>query len=239
MSASERIRLADGRVVQVAIRRSPRARRIQIRVAPVGGAIELVLPPGAARAEGLAFLGHKAGWIAERSARSYARVPFAEGETIPFLGGELILRAAGASRGASHGAGGPAARREGATLYVSGRADLARAVEAWLRRAARDEIEPRVGEKAARLGKRPGRIALRDTVSRWGSCSAGGNLSFSWRLVMAPPAVLDYVVAHEVAHLAERNHGERFWAHVARLCEDPQAARAWLGRNGAGLHRYG
>ena len=216
----------------VAIRRSPRARRIQIRVAPVGGAVELVLPPGATRADGLAFLRAKAGWIAERTANALSRVPFADGTVLPYLGGELTIRATGEAR--------PGARRECGTLLVSGRPeDAPPGVEAWLRRAARAEIEPRVEEKAARLGARHGRITFRDTTSRWGSCSATGNLGFSWRLVMAPPPVLDYVVAHEVAHLAEHNHGKRFWAHVARLCENPETSRAWLRRNGASLHRYG
>ena len=216
----------------VAIRRSPRARRIQIRVAPVGGAVELVLPPGATRAEGLAFLKAKEGWIAERTANALSRVPFADGTVLPYLGGELTIRATGRATGG--------ARRDGGTLHVSGRPeDVAPRVEAWLRRAARAEIEPLAGEKAARLGARHGRIAIRDTVSRWGSCSAAGNLGFSWRLVMAPYEVLDYVVAHEVAHLLEHNHGKRFWAHVARLCEDAEASRKWLRRNGAGLHRYG
>ena len=229
---SARLRLADGRALEVAVRRSARARRIQIRVAPVGGAVELVLPPGAARADGLAFLEQKRDWVAARAARSHTRVPFADGAAFPFLGGELTIRRAGGGRAG--------ARRVGDTLEVTGSPeDLPGRVERWLRRAARAEIAPLVRDKAARLGARPGRIALRDTVSRWGSCSAAGNLSFSWRIAMAPVGVLDYVVAHEVAHLAEPNHGERFWAHVERLCEDPEAARAWLRRNGAALHRYG
>ncbi len=229
---TERFLLADGRTVDVAIRRSPRARRIQIRIAPVGGAVELVLPRGATRAEGLAFLKAKSGWIAERTASAPGRVPFEDGTALPFLGDELTIRLVASSR--------PGVRREGPALCVSGRPqDVPPRVEAWLRRAARAEVEPLVEEKAARLGARHGRITFRDTTSRWGSCSAKGNLGFSWRLVMAPPPVLDYVVAHEVAHLLEHNHGKRFWAHVARLCENPETSRAWLRRNGAALHRYG
>ena len=194
--------------------------------------MELVLPPGATREEGLAFLGTKRGWIADRTAGAVDRVPFADGAALPFLGRELTIRRVEEGR--------PGARRDGDILRVSGRPEeVGPRVARWLRRRARAEIEPRVREKAARLGARHGRIAVRDTVSRWGSCSAGGNLGFSWRLVMAPPGVLDYVVAHEVAHLAEHNHGKRFWAHVARLCEDPEASRAWLRRHGTGLHRYG
>ena len=231
-AATGRLDLPDGRTVDVAIRTSPRARRIQIKVAPVGGAVELVLPRGATRAEGLGFLKAKEGWVAERTANAHDRVPFADGAVLPFLGDELTIRRAGHARAG--------AWREGDTLHVSGRPeDIPARVERWLRRAARGEIEPRVREKAARLDAPHGRIALRDTTSRWGSCSANGNLGFSWRLVMAPPEVLDYVVAHEVAHLLEHNHGKRFWAHVEGLCEDATASRAWLRRNGAGLHRYG
>jgi predicted metal-dependent hydrolase len=88
------------------------------------------------------------------------------------------------------------------------------------------------------LGLPFGRVTLRDTRSRWGSCTSAGDLMFSWRLIMAPSAVLDYVVAHEVAHLAEMNHSDRFWAQVERLFPDHAAPRAWLRRNGAGLHAW-
>ena len=229
---TERLDLPGGGTVDVAIRASSRARRIQIKVAPVGGAVELVLPHGATRAEGLAFLKAKEGWVAERTGNALRRVPFADGTAFPFLGHELTIRLVASPRAG--------VRRQGDTLQVFGRPEtVSPQVERWLRRAARAEIEPRVREKAALLDAPHGRIAIRDTTSRWGSCSAKGNLGFSWRLVMAPPPVLAYVVAHEVAHLAEHNHGKRFWAHVGRLCEDAEAPRAWLRRNGAALHRYG
>ncbi len=231
-AATERLRLADGRTLDVAVRTSPRARRFLITVEPVGGAVELVLPRGAPRSEGLAFLRAKEGWIAARTAKALPRVPFCDGAAFPFLGDRLTIRCTET--------GGPGAWRDGDVLAVQGQAaDAPDRVMRWLRRAARHEIAPLVGEKAVLLPARYGRIALRDTTSRWGSCSAKGNLSFSWRLVMAPPPVLDYVVAHEVAHLVEHNHGEGFWAHVARLCDDVQAPRAWLRRHGASLHRYG
>ncbi len=231
-ATTESLRLADGRTVDVAIRTSPRARRFLITVAPVGGAVELVLPRGAPRSEGLAFLRAKEGWIAARTAKALPRVPFCDGAAFPFLGDRLTIRCTATGR--------LGAWRDGDVLAVQGEAaDAPDRVVRWLRRAARHEIAPLVGEKAALLPARYGRIALRDTVSRWGSCSAKGNLSFSWRLVMAPRPVLDYVVAHEVAHLVEHNHGEGFWAHVARLCDDVQAPRAWLRRHGASLHRYG
>jgi predicted metal-dependent hydrolase len=100
-------------------------------------------------------------------------------------------------------------------------------------------LTQRVREKTVLLGRAAGRISVRDPVSRWGSCAASGNLSFSWRLILAPEMVLDYVVAHEVAHLAVRGHGPLFWKTVAGLTEGTAEARAWLRRHGAGLHRYG
>ncbi|RMD90830.1 MAG: M48 family peptidase, partial [Alphaproteobacteria bacterium] len=103
---------------------------------------------------------------------------------------------------------------------------------------AREALAAACDRHAARLGRRYGRLSLRDTRSRWGSCSAEGNLNFSWRLVMAPPEVLDYVAAHEVAHLAEMNHSPAFWALVERLFPAHEAPRRWLRENGASLHRY-
>lgn len=91
----------------------------------------------------------------------------------------------------------------------------------------------------ASIGAAPGRITMRDPRTRWGSCSANGNLGFSWRLVLAPEFVLAYVVAHEVAHLKELNHGPRFWRLVERLIGDPEPARRWLRAEGPDLHRYG
>ena len=108
----------------------------------------------------------------------------------------------------------------------------------WLKREARRKIDERVAEYAAVLGVRPKRITIRDTSSRWGSCSSARSLSFSWRLVLAPPAVLDYVVAHEVAHLRELNHRPRFWRLVELLVPDIEKSQAWLSDHGALLHRY-
>ncbi len=109
---------------------------------------------------------------------------------------------------------------------------------AFLREAARQRCLAATEVHAARLGQPFGRITLRDTRGRWGSCTAAGDLMFSWRLILAPDAVLDYVAAHEVAHLAEMNHSPRFWAAVARLCPDYAAQRDWLRQHGASLMAY-
>jgi predicted metal-dependent hydrolase len=117
---------------------------------------------------------------------------------------------------------------------------MARRVEGWLRGAARLALEQRAAAKADMLGRQPpAKIVVRDTRSRWGSCSHAGVLSFSWRLVLAPPEVLDYVVAHEMAHLVHRGHGPEFWEVVARLTPEPAHGRAWLRREGSALFRYG
>jgi predicted metal-dependent hydrolase len=124
-------------------------------------------------------------------------------------------------------------------ILVSGRMEHAsRRLADFFKREAKDLLAARAMEYAARLGLRPSRVSVRDTRSRWGSCSQGGSLSFSWRLIFAPEFVRDYVVAHEVAHLKEMNHSVRFWAHVKSLSPDVDRAREWLRDHGRGLLRY-
>jgi hypothetical protein len=222
----------DDRAVPLTVRRHPRARRIILRLTAEGDGAVVTIPERASFEDGIALARNHAGWILGRLAAIPPRVPFVDGTVLPFLGRDHRLR--------HHARTFPAVRREGGEIIVAGRAeDLPRRVADWLRRQARIEIGARVEDKAATLGRAPGRITLRDTRSRWGSCSAAGNLSFSWRLVMAPADVLDYVVAHEVAHLAHRDHGPGFWRTVAALTGDVAAGRAWLRRHGRGLHRYG
>ena len=125
------------------------------------------------------------------------------------------------------------AHRSGDVLRVP--ADDPAAIERWLRRAARDEITPRAHRAAAALGVEVARVTIRDPRTRWGSCSSTGSLSFSWRLVLAPEEVLDYVVWHEVCHLREMNHSPRYWALVARHCPGYEEPRRWLRRNATAL----
>jgi predicted metal-dependent hydrolase len=109
----------------------------------------------------------------------------------------------------------------------------------WMKRQAHLDLKARVDVHANRLGLTPARIVVRDQTTRWGSCSTSGALSFSWRLVLAPPFVLDYLAAHEVAHLGHMNHGPRFWSLVERTMPRHEEARTWLHKHGASLHRYG
>jgi len=223
----------DGCRVSVETRINPRARRISLRIDAARDRVVMVLPHRRHMAEARRFLNSRAGWVAEHLGALPPALPFADGVDLPLLGETVTIRHR------------PEARRgvwrDGTELNVSGRAEhLPRRVRDWLRARAREAIAERVREHAERLGVSPGAIVLRDTRSRWGSCARTGGLSFSWRLVLAPPWVLDYVTAHEVAHLCEMNHSPAFWRHVETLVPGARApARAWLRENGVGLHRIG
>ncbi|MDA8230426.1 MAG: SprT family zinc-dependent metalloprotease [Magnetospirillum sp.] len=220
-----------GRVVPVAVRASPLARRMSLRIDPAAGPV-VVMPAGARRADAERFLTHNRVWLAERLARLPQRVPLVPGARIPLLGIDHDIRhVPEARRGVWVADGG---------LNISGRIEhVPRRALDFLRAEARRHLHTRAFDLSARIGRTPCRVSVRDTRSRWGSCSSRGDLSFSWRLVLAPEPVLAYVVAHEVAHLVHMNHSPAFWAVVAELVGDPRAAKRWLKANGAGLHLYG
>lgn len=229
-------RLAETLSCPVRWRRSSRARRVSLRIDPRAGEVVVTLPPRAARRAGMALLNTHAAWVRERLAALSPPIPLAAGERVP-LGGipHEIRHLPGATGGEA-----ASARLEPGAIVVSGPAGaLAGAVAAFLRAESRRRIQTLVAGHAAMLGVRARAIRLKDTRSRWGSCAPDGTLAFSWRLVMAPDWVLDYVVAHEVAHLKELNHSDRFWAHVARLTPHRDAAVEWLRVYGPGLLRVG
>lgn len=222
-----------GREVRYSIRRSARARRMSLRVLP-GIGLEVVLPRGFSLREAATLVRRNQGWVLRALDRlkiaEAARVELADGASLPLLGDTLTLRVAnGASR--------DSVRRNGDVLTVSlvDGSSPAGAVESWYRTQAKKLASERAAVHAAALGVGFGRIAIKDTRSRWGSCSSKGNLNFSWRLLLGPEAVLDYVIAHEVAHLKELNHSPAFWAHVAILCPDYTTHRAWLRKHGREL----
>lgn len=222
----------DGRPLPVTVKASATSRRISLRVDAMNDGLIVVMPRGLPAREALRFVHDKTDWIRARLSALPPRVPFAAGAEVPLLGIPHRIEPA------------PEARRgvwaEDGCLHVSGLPEhLPRRVGDYLRRRAREEIAPRAHAHAARLDRRITALTVRDTRSRWGSCSSGGALSFSWRLVLAPEAVLDYVVAHEVAHMVELNHSARFWNLVTELMPDHARPRHWLKQHGTRLHRYG
>ncbi len=217
----------------VSIRVSPRARRLLLRIDAASRQVELVLPRGVPAEDGLKFLAAQRGWIAARLLALPIPVPFAEGAIVPVFGVPHRIRCEADS------AAPPVAILGGEIRVRGDPAHLARRVRDHLVRLAREDLTRRARLCAARIGRPLARVGVRDTKSRWGSCSAKGALSFSWRLVLMPEAVVDYIVAHEVAHLAEMNHGPRFWRLVRSLTPDCAMPRAWLKRHRGRLFSYG
>lgn len=213
--------------------RHARARRASLRVDPARRRIVLTAPLRMSRAMAVGFAEAQAGWIAARLKRLPDRRPFVDGAELPLFGTPHRIRHRPDARGTVW--------IEGSEIHVAGRdAHLARRLRDWLVAEMRRTVAPLVQAKAARVERTVGRITVRDGSSRWGSCGRNGSLSFSWRLVLAPPQVLDYLVAHEVAHLVHMNHGPRFWALTESLCEGPMAGpHAWLRANGETLLQYG
>ena len=224
-----------GRSVPVEISRHPRARRYTLRIDRARAAVRLTVPPAADLKAGLRFVERKSDWIAARLDDLPNLVRFGPNVTIPVRGRPHRIVATKARRGVV-----TVDRSSGEDqLVVPGDPDhVARRVRDWLKSEARRDLEPAVFDFASKLDVRPSSIRIRDTKSRWGSCSSTGGLSFSWRLILAPRNVLDYVAAHEVAHLRELNHSKRFWDIVYRLYPDADGPREWLRREGPALHAY-
>jgi hypothetical protein len=185
------------------------------------------------RGTAVGFAETQAGWIAARLKRLPARRPFIDGAEVPLFGAPRVIRHRPDARGTVW--------IEGAEIHIAGRAEhMPRRLRDWLMAEMRRSLPPLVHAKAARVERKVARITVRDSRSRWGSCGPDGGMSFSWRLVFAPAEVLDYLVAHEVAHLVHMNHGPRFWALARALCDGPiETPQAWLKANGETLLQYG
>lgn len=227
----------------VLVRRNPRARRLSLSVNEARRGAVLTVPRYTSLEEAGEFLAKHFEWLQKHLSALPHPAPFVDGSVVPLRGCDHALHFT------------PNARKRGVVwieqrphesesalpvICVAGAQEHApRRLKDWLKRQAREELSERCAVHAARLGVKPKRIAIRDQTTRWGSCSAGGVLSFSWRLVLAPAHVLDYLAAHEVAHLREMNHSARFWVLVRESCPALDEAKAWLKKNGAQLHRYG
>ena len=209
--------------VEVILRRSARATRFSLRVSRVDGKVTLSLPLRAREAEAMEFARAQEGWLRNALAKLPQTEGVGIGAEIP-VEGRLLRLTTGPGR---------SLRIEDGTLWVPGDpAQAAARVQAWLRTLARDRLVAASDRYANQIGRKVAKVTLRDTRSRWGSCTHDGRLMFSWRLAMAPPEVLDYVAAHEVAHLAHMDHSPAFWAATARLMPDYARHRTWLRAHG-------
>lgn len=213
--------------VPLTLRRSARAKRISLRISALDGRVTLTLPARLPEREALEFAAEKEDWIRTHLARHPEGINVDIGAKIP-IEGRLRLVVSGQKRGVQLGA---------EEIAVGGNSP-ARSLERYLKELARDRLAAASDHYAAQLGLSYSKLSLRDTRSRWGSCSSAGVLMYSWRLILAPSQVLAYVAAHEVAHLQEMNHSADFWAVVARLYGDSSVSRHWLRREGGQLHRY-
>lgn len=222
-----RLTLEGNPLIEVTLRRSARAKRLSLRVSRLDGRVTLTLPSRAAEREGIAFLRDRESWLRGHLADLAPADTVAVGGTVLVEGQRLPIMIGTGRR----------ARLDADKINVPSGAVVGASVKGVLKSQARNRLAAASDGYAAQLGVSYNRLSLRDTRSRWGSCSSQGVLMYSWRLIMAPPDVLQYVAAHEVAHLQEMNHSPDFWAVVAALYPNCNAPRQWLRANGDQLHR--
>ena len=227
----------EGEAFKVALKRRPTAKRITLRVSNATGEVVLTIPERTDIGLAQKFADSHGQWIATRLAKVPERVLFEPGALVPLRGVPHRVVHWSSIRGTTQ-----ATRdSEGQPIIaVTGEAaHVPRRVQDFLEAQAKRDFAVAVKRHTAQLGVAAKRITVRDTKSRWGSCSATGALNFSWRLIMAPPFVLDYLAAHEVAHLRELNHSNRFWKLTYQLCPRTDEAERWLKTYGSALHRFG
>ncbi|MEP2640703.1 SprT family zinc-dependent metalloprotease [Roseobacter sp.] len=221
--------LAGDPPIPLILRRSARARRISLRISQLDGRVTLTVPKGVPDRDAVGFAHEKEPWIRKHLLARGVDVTVGLGAELP-LGGQMHRVVAGVGR---------SVRIEPGRIAVPGGSEHAgRRLVGHLKQVARTQLAAASDHYAGQLGRSYQAITLRDTRSRWGSCTSDGRLMYSWRLILAPPQVLDYVAAHEVAHLVEMNHSAAFWAIVERIHGDYTAPRRWLRTHGSDLHRY-
>ena len=227
---------SDASTYPITVRKLASARRYTLRVRSAQRDIVISMPARGSLSTAAAFAEKHADWIVTRITQLVG-------------GGQLRRWRFGAISGHDPSNRAPAGAlaawsrsrtRPVPVLVVAGEAPhLPRRMTDWFRRQALKELTAAVERHCESANAKYASVSIKDTASRWGSCSSSGALSFSWRLIMAPPFVLDYLAAHEVAHLKEMNHSQRFWRLCEKLCPRTDDAKAWLKNHGAGLHRYG
>lgn len=236
LATTERMYLVAERSLPLKIVENPRAKRLTLRIEAGGKGLRITVPPGIRPSEVDKFLDRHQGWLEERLKKLPDRPELRPGVKLPLRGVPHLIVHEPSRRGTveiGDVEGKPA-------LIVHGdRRHLPRRLADLLKREAKAEIAGLVAKHTGTVGRKARAIRYKDTTSRWGSCTSDGTLSFSWRIMMAPPTVIDYLVAHEVAHLREMNHGPKFWALCRELCPRTDEAKSWLKRNGGALQAIG
>lgn len=235
---AEKMTIFSGeRSYELAVVRHPRARRYTIRVRDAYRDVVLTMPRRGNLADAHVFAQKNVAWIASKLAKLPDIVPFADDEIVPLRGVPHRITHRPKERGTVWIENDESGN---AMICVAGTsAHVSRRITDFLKREAKKALTEASRSYAAKLGVTIGRIGLRDSASRWGSCSESGSLSYSWRLILAPAFVLDYLAAHEIAHRIELNHSDRFWNLLDSMTPDRVRAEAWLAAQGNSLHRYG
>ena len=225
--------LIEGKSVPLVVRENPKARRLTIRLCPKGGGeIILTIPLYHSKRQVVGFIEKSKPWLEKQMAKAFSKRPYVEGMVLPIFGRDYELRHKPSQSFRSWWG-------EDHLLIHAPIEEFSVFVQKSLYQVATQFLTGRTTFYAKRLKKSVNRITLRDTRSRWGSCSANGNISYSWRVIFAPEQVADYLCAHEVAHLVEMNHSPQFWKIVEDFCPDYKNLRHWLRQNGKSLFQYG
>ncbi len=225
----------DGEDVAITLRRNRNARRFILRLDKRGDGVVVTLPTDGSERQAMEFAASNAVWIRRQLSASTDAIQFVDGVVVPLRGVDHRIIHRPDRRGTVWTRDG-----ELPELHVTGQAEhLARRVKDWFKRQAKQDLLDASRRYATVMDLSFARVSVRDQTTRWGSCSSTGTLSYSWRLILAPSFVLDYVAAHEVAHLREMNHSPCFWSLVKSHCAATDEARRWLKLRGRELHRYG
>ena len=221
------------RKADAVIRINRRARRLILRVDTLAERVLITAPSRRQVGDAVAFAKSRADWICAQFDAACPARPFEDGCVFPFEGREVRLQWRDDARSRA------TLSPDGVLAIGGDAAHLNRRVVDWLKRRARERLTALCDNYVRQLNVKRGAISVRDSKSRWGSCSSDGALSFSWRLIMTPPAIIDYVAAHECAHLVHLDHSPAFWRLVEDLGHDAEDARDWFKQHGAALHAWG
>lgn len=219
----------------VQVKKSKRARRIALRLNSKKRVFNLIVPPGGSLKKALRFAEEHEDWMRAKLSALPPSIPFTDGAVIPLFGQGTLINVSGDI----------ALKRTQITwvndeiLVKTNKEDPGARIERYLKAQAKERLTELTLVKAGKIGKKVQGVSVRDTISRWGSCSHDGKISFSWRLLFAPPTAMDYVIAHEVAHLKHLDHSKAFWALCRDLSDDFLEGRYWMDNHGAELMRYG